>query len=177
MTFAWVRQGFVKQAAVVGLAVASLTAVMAPTTAAAQTGPLRIEITDGVIEPLPFAVPDFIAADAAATQFAAQISRVIAEDLSGTGLFREIPRAAYISSLTDFSAPVNYTDWKAINAQALITGEVSVEGNLVKVKFRGFDVFAGKQIDGAGLQLVGGTDGWRRIAHKVADVIYSKITW
>ena len=176
MIFAWVRQSLVRQAVVMGLAVASLAVVLAPTNAAAQSAPLRIEITDGIIEPLPFAVPDFIAADAAATQVAAQISRVIAEDLSGTGLFREVPRAAFISSFTDFSAPVNYTDWKAINAQALITGEVSVENNRVKVKFRGFDVFAGKQIDGAGLQLVGGTDGWRRIAHKVADVIYSKIT-
>jgi TolB protein len=26
----------------------------------AQQGPLRIEITEGVIEPLPYAVPDFV---------------------------------------------------------------------------------------------------------------------
>ena len=35
--------------------------------AAAQSGPLRIEITEGVIEPMPFAVPGFVPDDPAAT--------------------------------------------------------------------------------------------------------------
>ena len=41
----------------------------------AQSGPLRIEITDGVIEPLPFAVPDFVAENAEAGEYAANIDR------------------------------------------------------------------------------------------------------
>ena len=36
--------------------------------APAQSGPLRIEITEGVIEPLPFAVPRFIAETAGAAR-------------------------------------------------------------------------------------------------------------
>ena len=39
----------------------------------AQSGPLRIEITDGVIEPLPFAVPDFVAENGEAGEYAANI--------------------------------------------------------------------------------------------------------
>lgn len=42
-----------------GLALALLLPAAVP--AAAQQGPLRIQITEGVIEPLPFAVPDFVA--------------------------------------------------------------------------------------------------------------------
>ena len=144
--------------------------------ATAQSGPLRIEITDGVIEPLPYAVPSFIAETAAANEMSAQIARVIASDLSGTGLFREIPASAHISKITDFNASVQYADWKAVNAQALITGAVSVNGNRLTVRFRGYDVFADKELDGGGLQFTGTTDGWRRMAHKVADSIYSRIT-
>jgi TolB protein len=71
---------------------------------------------------------------------------------------------------------VQYADWKAINAQALITGAVQVDGNgQLVVQFRIYDVFAGQEL-GQGLQLVGTRDGWRRIAHKVADQVYSRIT-
>ena len=143
--------------------------------ALAQNGPLRIEITEGVIEPLPFAVPDFVPDSGAATEQAQQIARVIAADLSGTGLFREIPASAHIAKVSDFSAPVQFADWKAINAQALITGGVSVSGNRLTVRFRVWDVFSGAEL-GNGLQFAGTTDGWRRMAHKVADQVYSRIT-
>ena len=155
----------------------TLFAAPLPTPAAAQSpGPLRIEIDEGVIEPLPYAVPDFVADTAAAADLGRNISRVIAADLSGTGLFRELPSQAFISQITSFSSPVQYADWKAINAQALITGAVSVDaaGKLV-VQFRVYDVFAGQEL-GQGLQLVGTQEGWRRMAHKVADQVYSRIT-
>ncbi|MDK3073251.1 Tol-Pal system beta propeller repeat protein TolB [Sedimentitalea sp. JM2-8] len=142
---------------------------------AAQTGPLRIEITEGVIEPLPFAVPTFVPDTAEAAAQAAQISQVIADDLTGTGLFRQIPDSAHISKVTDFAAPIQYADWKAINAQALITGAVSVAGGKLTVRFRVYDVFSGAEL-GNGLQFVGSPDGWRRMAHKVADEVYSRIT-
>ena len=68
-----------------------------------------------------------------------------------------------------------YADWKAINAQALITGAVSASGDRVSVKFRVFDVFSGQPL-GEGLQFAGSAQGWRRMAHKVADQVYSRIT-
>jgi TolB protein len=143
--------------------------------ALAQDGPLRITITDGVIEPLPFAVPDFIAENAGAEELARNIARVVAADLEGTGLFREIPAEAFISRVSSFDAAVSYADWKAINAQALITGAVSASGDRVSVKFRVFDVFSGQPL-GEGLQFAGSAQGWRRMAHKVADQVYSRIT-
>ncbi|MEO0503417.1 MAG: Tol-Pal system protein TolB, partial [Pseudomonadota bacterium] len=149
--------------------------VFGVTAATAQNGPLRIEITEGVIEPLPVAIPDLVPENAEAAAMGQQLSRVIAADLAGTGLFREIPANAFISQITDFAAPVQYADWKAINAQALVTGAVTVIGDQVTVKFRLHDVFSDTEL-GEGLQFAGTTDGWRRIAHKVADVVYSRIT-
>lgn len=143
--------------------------------AQAQQGPLRITIDEGIITPLPFAVPDFQAETGDAGQLAADLARVIAADLQGTGVFREIPSSAFIAQYRDFNAPVSFPDWKAINAQALITGAVSVSGNSVNVKFRIFDVVSGTNL-GEGLQFSGTTEGWRRMAHKVADEVYSRIT-
>ncbi|WP_158969259.1 Tol-Pal system beta propeller repeat protein TolB [Chachezhania sediminis] len=155
-------------------ALAAFAGVAAATLPAAAQ-PLRLEITEGVIEPMPIAVPAFVPTSSAASTFATNIASVVAGDLTGTGLFREIPASAHISPVTDFSAPVRYGDWKAVNAQALVTGSVAVSGSRLTVQFRIYDVFAGSEL-GTGLQFVSTTDGWRRVAHKVADAVYSRIT-
>ncbi|AHM04232.1 tolB protein precursor [Roseibacterium elongatum DSM 19469] len=156
------------------VAVALLAAL--PLSASAQNGPLRLEITEGVIEPLPFALPQFIAENGAAGDVAADITRVIAADLRGTGLFRQIPPDAYISTVTNFASPVQYADWQAINAQALITGSVEARGDgTIVVRFRLFDVFSQAPL-GEGLQFSGSVESWRRMAHTVADQVYERIT-
>jgi TolB protein len=156
------------------LITAFLLVLLAPVVQA-QNGPLRITITDGVIEPIPFAAPVFEAETDAAGQAARDITSVLAQDLRGTGLFREIPQQAFISTVSSFTQTIAYADWRAINAQALVTGAVSVSGDQLTVKFRLYDVFSGEEL-GGGQQLVGTVNGWRRIAHKVADVVYGRIT-
>ncbi len=144
-------------------------------TAQAQQGPLRIEITEGVIEPLPFAVPAFVPENGESAQMGQQLAQLVAADLIGTGLFREVPASAFISGVSDFNAAIQYADWKAVNAQALITGAVAVSGDQLTVKFRLYDVFSGAEL-GSGLQFAGTASGWRRMGHKVADAVYSRIT-
>ncbi|MGJ8618285.1 MAG: Tol-Pal system beta propeller repeat protein TolB [Sulfitobacter sp.] len=156
------------------ICLALLSAIAAPLAVQAQE-PLKIIIDEGIIEPLPFAVPTFQPESAEAGQLATDLARVVADDLTGTGLFREIPASAFISTVSDFNSSVQYADWKAINAQALVTGAVNVQGNSVTVKFRLYDVFSGAEM-GNGLQFSGTTEGWRRMAHKVADEVYSRIT-
>ncbi|MEM9972000.1 MAG: Tol-Pal system beta propeller repeat protein TolB, partial [Pseudomonadota bacterium] len=158
------------------LLAAALMAFSSVTVAQERSGPLRIEITQGVIEPVPIAVAPFIAENAEAAAYAQQLTQVVASDLTGTGLFRDVPQSAYISQVTGFDAPVAYADWKAINVEALIVGAVTLTGdNQLVVKFRLFDIFTGAPV-GEGLQFAGGIDSWRRVAHKVADQVYSRIT-
>jgi TolB protein len=142
--------------------------------AAAQEPP-RIVIGSAVIEPMPIAVPTFLD-EGGAGDYASAISGVVISDLEGTGFFRTIGEEAYISRVTSFDGGVAFEDWKAINAQVLVTGAVSVAGDRITVKFRAYDVFNGTTLEGAALQFAGTTDGWRRMAHKVSDVIYSTIT-
>ena len=154
-------------AMILGLGLTGLTALPS----AAQDGPLRIEITDGVVEPMSIAIADFHG-DSEAAQ---QIRRVVADDLTGTGLFREIPSEAMIAQPDSFAAAVSYEDWRAVNAQALVTAEVTRSGADISVKFRLFDVFAGQPL-GDGMQFDARGSDWRRAAHKVADQIYARLT-
>src|SRR5690606_9166648 len=110
--------------------------------AAAAQSPLRIEITDGVIEPMPLAVPAFVPDTPDAADLASRITQVVIDDLTGTGLFRELPRSAHIGRVSNFDAPVHFADWRAIDAQALITGAAGQRGDQVTVRFRLWDGFA-----------------------------------
>ena len=142
-----------------------------PPALAQDGGPLRIEITDGVVEPMSIAIPAFFG-DA---EIAGKIREVVARDLTGTGLFREIPAAAQTARPASFAEAVSYEDWRAINAQALVTAEVTRSGEEISVKFRLFDVFAG-QPQGDGMQFDARAGDWRRAAHKIADQIYARLT-
>ena len=137
----------------------------------ADTGPLRIEITDGVIEPMAIAISPFIGEG----DLVAEVQAVVAADLTGTGLFRAIDSAAFLETRSRFDAPVDYESWKAINAQALVTGDVAAAEDEVTVRFRLFDIFSGQPL-GDGMQFVTDREDWRRAAHKMADQIYARLT-
>lgn len=139
--------------------------------AAAQ---LRLEITDGVFEPQPVAVPAFIdEGNAAGLGF--EIAKLIETDLASTGLFRALPPDAYVTQPVSFDAPVQFPDWRAVNAEVLVMGAIAVQGGEMVVKYRVFDTVTGQEL-GLGEALTAPVALWRRIAHKVADAAYSRIT-
>jgi hypothetical protein len=62
---------------------ALIALMMTATLTLAQQGPLRIEITEGVIEPLPFATPSFVPENGNSAEIGAQLASVVAADLQG----------------------------------------------------------------------------------------------
>ncbi len=152
-----------------------LLALCAPV-AAQDNGPLRITISSGVREPLPYAAPVFVAETVASAQIAEDITSVIVNDLNNTGLFQEIPAGAHIGRVTNFEAPIRFSDWSPIGTRLLITGSVTTtaDGQLV-VKFRLWDVDGQTEL-GEGQQYVGPAGIWRRMAHRIADQAYSRLT-
>ncbi|MEM1264941.1 MAG: Tol-Pal system beta propeller repeat protein TolB [Pseudomonadota bacterium] len=144
--------------------------------ALAQQQPLRITITDGVREPIPFAAPAFVPESPAAARIAADITQVLAADLSNSGLFREIPAANHIGQITSFDAPVRFADWRPLEARFLVVGSVAVrEDAQLIVRFRLWDVDAGVEL-GTGQQFAGEPRIWRRMAHRIADIAYERLT-
>ncbi len=137
---------------------------------------ISINVTEGVIDPVLVAVPAFVQEGSTSRVLTSEMAEVIANDLSRTGLFRAIPERSHISRISNFNAPVQFTDWRAINAAILVTGSVmATSDGKIEVKFRLWDVVSQKEI-GRGIKYDGTVDKWRRISHKVADEVYQRIT-
>lgn len=144
------------------------------TAAMAQDGPLHIEITEGVAEPLAIAIPPFVD-EGGAADLVGPIRDLVARDLTGTGLFRDLPQQAMLARPGGFDEPVAWSEWRATDTQALLTGAVSVVDGQISVKFRLFDIYAGRPL-GDGMRFDAAPDGQRRLAHKLADQVYTRLT-
>lgn len=143
----------------------------APATARAQgvgQGNQQPEITvdRARTAPIPIALPAF------AGQLGPQITGVISNNLARSGLFRPLDQAAQIGPADAGDAP-NFANWKAIGAQALVTGRVEGGGQAVRVEFRLWDVLPGQQIQGTAFTTT--SANWRRIGHIISDVIYERL--
>ncbi|HVV79001.1 MAG TPA: Tol-Pal system beta propeller repeat protein TolB [Pseudolabrys sp.] len=145
----------------------------------AATGPaaavLRLDVTQGNVQPMPIALPEFVPGAPAEANLTRDITNIIAANLQRSGLFAPINPAAYIERISNTDAVPRFPDWRAINAQALVVGRITrqPDGRL-KSEFRLWDVFAGSQLTGQ--QYFTSPDNWRRVAHIISDAIYERLT-
>lgn len=153
-------------------ALAALGAAMA--TVAPSNAEITININGGNVQPLPIAIPNFVGqGDAGA--IGQQIAGVISSDLQHSGLFQVLDQASFVDRVVDPNAMPNFQNWRAINAQALVTGGMgrAADGRL-QADFRLWDVFGSAQLTGK--QYFTTPENWRRIAHIIADDIYERLT-
>ena len=115
--------------------------------------------------PIPIAIPSF-----AGIPLGAEMTGVITSNLGRSGLFRPIRPAAPAG---DGGDTPNFGTWKALGAQALVTGRAEGGGSNVRVEFRLWDVLPGQQIQGTAYTTT--SANWRRIAHIISDVIYERL--
>jgi TolB protein len=151
--------------AMLGAGAAAVSATLLPGTAAGQGA--VIDITRARTDPMPIAVPDF----AGAQPWGAQIAQVITANLARSGLFRPVDRRAFVTQGAE--ATPRFADWRAIGAQALVTGRVEQQGDRLRVEFRLWDVLPGQQIQGTAYTTP--IANWRRIAHICSDQIYERL--
>ena len=145
----------------------------APSTAVAA--PAQLDVTQGNIQPVPIAVPDFIAGTPANSELGRNVTAVISGNLRRSGLFTIVDPVAFIERVGNFDSTPRFPDWRAINAQALVTGRVTSEPDgRLKTEFHLWDVFAGQRQTGQ--QYFTAPDNWRRIAHIISDAIYQRLT-
>ncbi len=151
---------------------AATAGLLLPSLARAQT---KLLIPEGNVAPLPIAIPNFVAGTPADGEVGAGVGGVITNNLKRSGLFAPIDPAAFIEKITDSDKPPQFQNWKAINAQALVTGRVTHQGDgRLKAEFRLWDVASGQQLTGQ--QYVTSPEFWRRIAHIISDQIYERLT-
>jgi TolB protein len=136
---------------------------------------LRLDVTQGNVQPMPIALPDFIGGTPGDAEGARAVTQVITANLKRSGLFNPIDPAAYIEKITNFDVVPRYPDWRVINAQALVTGRLTRQGGgRLRAEFRLWDVFAGDQLYAQQYDTT--PDNWRRIAHIISDAIYERLT-
>jgi TolB protein len=153
------------------LAVLTVTAVIAAPAQAA----LEIDITRGNVKPMPIAITKFNGESARGTQVGGDIADVISKNLERSGLFQPLAERSFIEDPKGITGRPRFGDWRLINAQALVTGRVVEEPDgRVRAEFRLWDVYGEAQIEG--VSLVAAPTAWRRIAHKISDAIYKRLT-
>ena len=135
---------------------------------------LKIDITRGNIEPMPIAITRLVG-EGKMEQLGRDIARVVSANLERSGLFLPINPKAFIQKPETMKKRPRFGEWRQINAEALVNGtiEFNPDGR-VKVTFRLWDVFAERQLTG----FIYRTEeaSWRRVAHKISDDIYKRIT-
>ncbi|MGH8744289.1 MAG: Tol-Pal system beta propeller repeat protein TolB [Burkholderiales bacterium] len=131
---------------------------------------LTIEIIGGGATQIPIAIAPF----AAEQGLPQSITAVVGADLARSGLFKLV-NATGINPLPVEPSDVRYGDWKARGADALVIGSVrQLPEAKLEVRFRLMDVTKQTQLAGFSYTIVPAQ--LRLTAHKIADVVYEKLT-
>jgi TolB protein len=137
--------------------------------APAARADVTVDVNQGVLQPMPIAIPDFGGAQGA------EIAKVVENDLEGSGLFRPLDPSTFQEQSPDPGITPQYAVWKQINAQALLDGRSAVDSDgRLKVSFRLWDVFAQRPL--IGVELSASPESWRYLAHKISDAVYEQLT-
>ena len=130
---------------------------------------LVIDVTTSAGRQIPIALVPF-ANEASAPQ---NITPIISNNLARTGLFR-IVNTSGLSVLPSEPSEINFTDWSARSAEALVIGGIyTLPEGRYEVRFRLFDV--AKQSQMASLSYTVSASQLRATAHKISDEIYEKL--
>jgi TolB protein len=146
---------------------ACLLLCLSTATARAQ---LSIEIIGGGSDQIPITVLPL----ADEEKFQQRISQIVSADLARSGRFR-LQEIGSVRPLPAEPTEVNYRYWKNRGSETLVIGKVSQRSDgKVEIKFRMLDTAKESQTVGYAYTIV--VPQMRAIAHKIADVIYEKLT-
>jgi TolB protein len=131
---------------------------------------LTIEIVGAGANQFPIAIVPFRAEPG----LPQAITPVVAADLARSGLFRLVD-AGGVNPVPHEPGELDYSLWRARGAEAVVIGTVSrLPDGRYDVRFRLMDVL--KQVQLAGYVYFARDDTLRLVAHRIADMIYEKIT-
>jgi TolB protein len=131
---------------------------------------LTIEIVGSGANQIPIAIAPFRAED----RTPQPLTSVIGADLQRSGLFRLIDAGGVVPPPTE-PGEVNFPTWSSRGAEALVIGTVTpMADGRYEVRFRLMDVVKSTQL--AGFVYTVNAAQLRLTAHKIADVIYEKLT-
>ncbi|MFN4288743.1 MAG: Tol-Pal system beta propeller repeat protein TolB [Brevundimonas sp.] len=156
------------------LAGTALALVMAaglshPALAQSQPSGGDVDVTQGVLRPTRIAIAPFIGPNGG------EITGVISNNLQRSGYFSPIDPNAFIERELRVANQPTFDAWTRIGAEAVLYGEAQPQPDgRVAVAFRLYDPYRRCQL--VGYRFVTTPENWRRVAHKVSDVVYQRMT-
>jgi TolB protein len=130
---------------------------------------VEIVVSGGDFVPLPIAIPDFASSDPA---FGREIADIVRANLSRSGLFAPLDPNSLPARVGDVNNEPVFADWRAINVDALVMGQVE-RGGQIQSAVRVWDTQAAQQV--VGNNYAADPQTYRRIAHIVSDAIYASL--
>ena len=106
---------------------------------------------------------------------ATKIGAVLRNDLAHSIFLTPLDPTTFPEATANPDVRPNIDAWKTVNAQFVLTGRVSgADGGHLAAQFRLWDVATGEQV--AGQQYTADGPNSRRIAHLIADAVFTRIT-
>ena len=154
---------------------AAMAIIITAALAAPANAQVHVNVEEGHLNSMPTAIVDFMRGSPPAQQVGRDVAGVIRANLERSALFRAIPSDAFIERIQALEVPPRFADWKIIDAQGLVVGQVTpLPDGRIRIDFRLYDVFAEQQM--TGFTYATTPDNWRRIAHRISDQIYEQLT-
>ncbi|NNF99936.1 MAG: Tol-Pal system beta propeller repeat protein TolB [Desulfobacteraceae bacterium] len=138
-----------------------------------------IDITKPYMRKIPIAVPYFkpVTGETVETETAQAASDLLSDMLTFTGFFKLLDRGAFLIDAENFGiiAPnINFPNWTTVGAELLITGGISIEGELMEIELRLFDTV--KQTLLIGKRYKGWVKDQRKVMRKFAGEVIFQLT-
>ena len=134
---------------------------------------LTIRITQGTSKQTPIAIVPF-ELDIDSSEKFLDIPNIVTKNLERSGRFKAIPREDMLQKPST-GADVDFDDWNILGIEALIVGRITQIGNdQYSIQFQLFDIFRGEQI--LGYRMSANQSSFKYVAHRIADMIFEKIT-
>jgi TolB protein len=112
-----------------------------------------IDINNPFLRKIPLAIPVFsnLLDSNANKPVLKKASDLLSETLEFTGYFKMLDRGAFLIDPDNpplITPKINFNNWVSVGAELLITGGLSVKGNIIVMELRLFDTFKGKRLVG-----------------------------
>ncbi|MDR3224536.1 MAG: Tol-Pal system protein TolB [Holosporales bacterium] len=141
---------------------------------AANAFAIKIEINKGKVSPDPIAIVEFYDRDGNDSKEGSEIAGIVSDDLQSSGLFIIVNKASFLEDKKILcSRGPNIKNWNVLNARFLVYGKISGGFN-PSISFTLVDVVAGTVM--LNEEVSGKSSELRGIAHRVADIIYKRVT-
>ena len=139
------------------------------------SGPIEIDVTKGTIEPLPIAITKFNYKSIKEKIISNQIYEIVSNDLTNSGLFRNISNNAFLQDEEEVFFQPSFRDWSLIDANLIVSGRIKLNNNRLLINIKLWDVYREKLILSKKVEVLN-DNKLRVLAHIISNLVYQRVT-